>query len=247
MKTGNIIVLIVALISLSKCDLIKDTSEIGVSIIRRMFADEREFGFNISVSVNAEAYLELIKFNASVTMKSIAFIREHKVESLKSFIDSFNKSVTSTISQLNSIYSSSNFHSGIQNIREKYGNSLLKDLNNRTEYYENFLHRTLAFNNCSIFKFIHRITDTISILAENIPLAVTVEAESYSAGFQIFKNILAKRGTDFENALTNCSNIRTTSVECCIDVYVSLIKLEIFEHVLESLFFNSLMIMKRIF
>lgn len=221
MKTRNITVLIVVLISLSRCDLIKDTAEIGMSIIKRVLADEREFGFNISVSVNAEAYLELIKFNASVTKKSIAFLQSHKVNSLELFIDSFNKSVTSTINQLNSIYSSSNFHSGIENIREKYGNSILKDLNNRTEYYESFLHRTLALNNCTIFKFLHRITDTIAILAINLPLAVIQEAESYSAGFKIFKNILANRTTDFELALSNCSNIETTSIKCCVDTYVS--------------------------
>lgn len=218
MKTRNITVLIVVLISLSRCDLIRDTAEIGVSIIRRVLSDGREFGFNIPVSVNAEAYLELIKLNASVTKKSIAFLQSHKVDSLKLFVDSFNKSVSSTISQLNSIYSSSNFHAGIENIREKYGNSILKDLNNRAEYYE---HRILALNNCTIFKFLHRITDTIAILAINIPLAVTEEAESYSASFKIFKNILANRTTNFEHALSNCSNIKTTSIECCVDTYVS--------------------------
>lgn len=221
MKSGSIVVLIVGLVSISKCNLIKDTAEIGVSVIRRVLADEREFGFNITVSVNAEAYLELIKFNASVWKKSIDFLQSHKVDSLNAFIDSFNKSIASTISKLNSKYSPSNFHESIENIREKYGNTILKDINNRTEEFESFLHRTLALNNCSIFKFIHRIADTISILAENLPLVVTEEAETYSAGLKIFQNVLIKRETDFENALTNCSNIKTTSVECCVDVYVS--------------------------
>ena len=173
--------LIVGLISLSKCNLIKDTAEIGVSIIRRVLADEREFGFNISVSVNAAAYQELIKFNASVTNKSIA-LQSHKVDNLKSFIDSINKSVASTISEFNSKYSPSIFHNDIENIREKYGNPILNDLKNRTIYFESFLHRKLGLNNCTIFKFIHRITDMIAKLAENLPLAVTEDAESYSAG-----------------------------------------------------------------
>lgn len=153
MKSGSIVVLIVGLISLSKCDLIKDTTEIGVSIIRRVLADEREFGFNLTVSVNAEAYLELIKFNASVCKKSIDFLQSHRVESLKVFLDSFNKFIATTIVQLNSKYSPTSFHESIENIREKYGNTILKDINNRTEVFESFLHRTLALNNCSIFKF----------------------------------------------------------------------------------------------
>ncbi|CAO1397231.1 unnamed protein product [Diamesa serratosioi] len=221
MKTGILTVLIVGLISTIECDLIKDTAEIGVSIIRRVLADEREFGFNFTVSVNAEAYQELIKFNASVTKKSIPFLQSHQVENLQSFIDSFNKSMTSTIMLLNSKYSPSSFHAGIEYVREKYGNLLLKDLNNRTEEFESFLNHSLNLNNCTIFKFLHTITNTITVLSETIPSVVKEEAENYSGGLRKFKSILVNRGIDFENALTNCSNIKTTSVECCIDIYWS--------------------------
>lgn len=221
MKIGKFVVLIVGLISIIKCDLIKDVTEIGLSIMRRVLADEREFGFNMSVSLNAEAYQELIKFNTSVIKKSKEFLLIYEVDNLKSFIDSFNKSVASTIDQFNLKYSPSKFHVGIEYIREKYGNTILMDLNNRTEYFQNFLNHSLNLNNCTIFKFIHKITDTITVLSGNIPLAVKEEAENYSTGLSNFKNILVKRETEFENAITNCFNIKTTSVECCVDIYVS--------------------------